>query len=756
VTEARSSPETIGRYELITRLATGGMAEIFLARERGLAGLERLVVIKRILPHLAHEESFVEMFLREARIIARLNHPNVVQIYELGEDAGSYFIALEYIHGCSVRELQLIAERAEREIPLSVALSVVTQACRGAHAAHELCDADGRPLGLVHRDISPHNLMVTPQGHVKLLDFGVARAAEGFEATSSGNLKGKYGYMSPEQCLHETLDRRSDVYALGITLWELCAGRRLYHQKTEIEILHAIVHNDAPRVTEHADVPEVVADVVATALANDREDRYVSAEAMRSVLEAAAREAELELGTDAVAAFMRDVAQGQLEARNEVLDRARENTINSMDVARLTRVTSSTGPGLGEPTVAARPSVTTGGGRRELSVDTDEPALASPDSKNEGEGDDGGPRDAADSPPAADSSETEPEPVTEPAAGTGRPRWQPLAAVGLALLLLLGVGYWLFAAQESPTTDEETGVTYAGEPLVLGFAPTVDDEILRDEMEPLRVYLEERLERPVELTVTEDYNDLAERVVDGRLPYGWFPPLLFVRTTSKPSGDSLRVVVIKEFDGAVSSDGYLLVRRGEPFDDVADLEGRVACFTDPNSTSGNFLPRAWLRQKGVIPDEFLGGVHWSGSHLQGLRDLLAGKCDLAATYSGAYLTAGSYDIPSGQLSIFAVTGNIPQDVLAAGPAADDEELTALRQALLDFSPRDHAGVERLGDSQRITGFEPLDPSYYDSLRAAAKRVPITSPDDDDGENENPNESNETDDGAVENGDASPE
>src|SRR5690606_29276569 len=184
------------------------MAEIYLARERGLAGLERLVVIKRILPHLVHQASFVEMFLREARIIARLAHPNVVQIHELGEDKGSYFIALEYIHGCTVRELQVLSARADMAFPLDVSLSIIAEACRGAHAAHELKDKDSRPLGLVHRDISPHNLMVTGQGHVKLLDFGIAKAAEGFESTASGNLKGKYAYMSPEQCLHLPLDRR--------------------------------------------------------------------------------------------------------------------------------------------------------------------------------------------------------------------------------------------------------------------------------------------------------------------------------------------------------------------------------------------------------------------------------------------------------------------------------------------------------------------------------------------------------------------
>ena len=164
-------PARLGRFDVIDRLATGGMAEIFVASEHGLGGLERLVVLKRILPHLAVHTTFVEMFLAEARYIAQLNHPNVVQIYELGQDGNAPYIAMEYVPGASLREVLVAAVETRTPTPTGAALSMLAQACAGAHAAHELADASGRPLGLVHRDISPHNLMVTADGHTKLLDF---------------------------------------------------------------------------------------------------------------------------------------------------------------------------------------------------------------------------------------------------------------------------------------------------------------------------------------------------------------------------------------------------------------------------------------------------------------------------------------------------------------------------------------------------------------------------------------------------------
>lgn len=209
----------IDRYEVVTRIATGGMAELFLARETGIGGAERLVVLKRILPHLAQQRAFVDMFLREARTASRLEHPNVVRIYATGEHDGTFYLAMEYLEGTTVRELQLLAREQGERVPLDVALAVGVQAARGIHAAHELRDAEGQHLGLVHRDVSPHNLMLTVAGVVKLLDFGVAKYTEALsEATYSGAVKGKFGYMSPEQCRGGAIDRRSDLFSLATVL----------------------------------------------------------------------------------------------------------------------------------------------------------------------------------------------------------------------------------------------------------------------------------------------------------------------------------------------------------------------------------------------------------------------------------------------------------------------------------------------------------------------------------------------------------
>jgi serine/threonine protein kinase len=176
------------------------MADIWLARELGAAGLERFVVVKRLLPHLAREPEIVDMFVSEARFVARLVHPNVVQIHDLGEDDEGYFLVMEYVAGCSASELLTAAAQPTRASRSARRCAWRSRRACGAHAAHELCDPTGKPLGLVHRDISPHNLMVGPSGEVKLLDFGIAKATQAAEATRTGSLKGKHGYMSPEQC----------------------------------------------------------------------------------------------------------------------------------------------------------------------------------------------------------------------------------------------------------------------------------------------------------------------------------------------------------------------------------------------------------------------------------------------------------------------------------------------------------------------------------------------------------------------------
>ena len=213
----------LGRYELVARLATGGMGEIFLARLSGEGGFERRVVVKRLLPELVPAGQYVQMFLDEARLAARLTHPNVCEVHELGVDQGQYFIVMPYLEG--VPFSRVMRRQGDARAHLRLVAGALAQACTGLHHAHELTDDAGVPIGVVHRDVSPSNLFVTADGVVKVLDFGIAKARIATSVTEKGMLKGKLAYMSPEQLGDGPIDRRSDVFCLGIVLHEALTGR---------------------------------------------------------------------------------------------------------------------------------------------------------------------------------------------------------------------------------------------------------------------------------------------------------------------------------------------------------------------------------------------------------------------------------------------------------------------------------------------------------------------------------------------------
>ena len=238
--------ERFGNYELIRPLAKGGMAEVFLARFTGVEGFERQVVIKRMLPELATRKDFVDMFLDEARLAARFSHPSIVQVNELGERNGAYFMAMEYVDGPHLGVLFAHSLRIKKPLPISVCCFIMARAAEGLHHAHELKDAQGQPLNIVHRDVSPQNILVSRDGDVKVMDFGVAKAAANTTQTRTGVIKGKIGYMSPEQCLANPLDRRTDVFALGIVLYELVTRRRLFRDKSDLVVMQKITMEDVP------------------------------------------------------------------------------------------------------------------------------------------------------------------------------------------------------------------------------------------------------------------------------------------------------------------------------------------------------------------------------------------------------------------------------------------------------------------------------------------------------------------------------
>jgi serine/threonine protein kinase len=288
-----SSPETaapsrLGRYELIGQLATGGMAEIHLARLAGEAGFEKTVVVKRLLPELVASKAFVAMFLDEGKLVARIDHPNVCEVHELGREGNEYFLVMPYLDGVPATDFIARPRDPDRIAQLRVAAGIVVQACAGLHHAHELRGADGASLGLVHRDVSPSNLFVTTAGAVKVLDFGVAKVRGAAAETEVGTIKGKTQYMAPEQLLGEPLDRRCDVFALGIVLYELATHQRLFKRASDFLAAKAILEEDIPRAdaTDPA-VPAPLADVIAKALARKRDDRYANARELAKAIEAA-------------------------------------------------------------------------------------------------------------------------------------------------------------------------------------------------------------------------------------------------------------------------------------------------------------------------------------------------------------------------------------------------------------------------------------------------------------------------------------
>jgi serine/threonine-protein kinase len=274
-------PPKIGRHTVVGYLADGGMAEIFLGKEPD----GRPVVIKRILPHLARQSNFVAMFIDEARIGSLVRHPNVVEIYELGQVGNDLFLVMEYLAGESTSGLlrRLVARR--ERLPLPLAAYIIAEACAGLYAAHTLCDDRGNPLDLVHRDVSPQNLFIKYDGGIKVLDFGIATAQHRLTRTATGQVKGKFSYMSPEQCRGEYLDLRSDIFSLGVVLYELTTQRRLFKRPNELMVLKAVTEQPIPRPRrELPDYPRALEAICMKALARDRDLRYGSALELRDEL----------------------------------------------------------------------------------------------------------------------------------------------------------------------------------------------------------------------------------------------------------------------------------------------------------------------------------------------------------------------------------------------------------------------------------------------------------------------------------------
>jgi len=278
------------------------MAELFLAKARGIGGFEKPCVLKLVLPHLADDRGFAEMFLEEARLAATLDHPNVVHVIDIGEVGGEYFFVMEYVHG---RDVRALLRACPGPLPLPAALTIAHGIAEGLHYVHECRDPEGKFIGLVHRDVSPSNVMVRFDGCVKLVDFGIAKATEQRNATRTGVLKGKVHYMSPEQCEGHPVDRRTDVFALGILLYEMTTGRTLFSGTNDYYVMSRIVRGifARPREIDPA-YPPALERIVLRTLARDPGERYVSAQALQLDLEAFARDARISLSPRVLAQTM--------------------------------------------------------------------------------------------------------------------------------------------------------------------------------------------------------------------------------------------------------------------------------------------------------------------------------------------------------------------------------------------------------------------------------------------------------------------
>jgi serine/threonine-protein kinase len=298
----------LGRYEIVERLAEGGMADVLLARTVGIEGFERHVVIKRIRAAQARDIRYVTMFLDEARLAASLHHANIVQVNDIGEEDGEYFFAMEYVHGEDVRRILERVSGDGGRVPLHHVLSTVMAAAAGLHHAHEQIRPDGACLGIVHRDVSPANILIGYDGGVKVVDFGIAKAVHQSGQTQSGVLKGKVAYMSPEQCNNEPIDRRSDVFSLGVVLWELLAVRPLFQRENDFLSMSAIVQSDVPPLSSvWPDIPVELEHITRKALARSPAERFASADELRHALEQFAEHAGVRTSTTALADYMKEL-----------------------------------------------------------------------------------------------------------------------------------------------------------------------------------------------------------------------------------------------------------------------------------------------------------------------------------------------------------------------------------------------------------------------------------------------------------------
>jgi serine/threonine-protein kinase len=318
--EPGAERQRVDRYELVGELASGGMATVYLARLSGVGGFQRFVAMKRLHPHLQNEKEFVEMFLDEARLSAGIHHPNVVAILEVGASPVGYYLVMEFVEGDTLARLLARAAGNSQRIPTPIALRMVLDALAGLHAAHELKNDQGELVELVHRDVSPQNILIGVDGIARITDFGVARATSRLTSTRVGQLKGKLAYMAPEQAKGEGLDRRADVFSAGVLIWETLAGKRLFKADNEAATLQRVMNEPiAPltRIAPHVS-PELSA-AIARGLERDPDQRFATAAEFADAIEAAAETRDGIADSRDVAAFVKETLGQEIEQQREAV-----------------------------------------------------------------------------------------------------------------------------------------------------------------------------------------------------------------------------------------------------------------------------------------------------------------------------------------------------------------------------------------------------------------------------------------------------
>jgi len=320
-------PKQFGKYYLIEKIAVGGMAEIYKAKTFGVDGFEKILVIKRILPHCAADKDFIQMLTDEAKLSVLLSHANIVQVFDLGKIGDDYFIAMEYIHGVNLRDVMYRCRELQKPMPQEISVYIISEICKGLDYAHRKTSATGEPLNIIHRDISPQNILLSYEGEVKIVDFGIAKAAMNISHTMAGILKGKIAYMSPEQAMGKTIDHRTDIFSAGILLYEALTNTKLFTGESQFEVLKKIRTTKIDASKLPPSIPDPLKSIIAKALAYRPEDRYKNAGDMQIDLTKYLYSTYIDFSPRKLAAFIREMFAQEL--KEEQIKRARTAALES-------------------------------------------------------------------------------------------------------------------------------------------------------------------------------------------------------------------------------------------------------------------------------------------------------------------------------------------------------------------------------------------------------------------------------------------